>query len=106
MPNIAEVLSARERKVAQLVSVGLSNKQIAQRLNLSEGTVKVHLHQILQKMGIKNRTALAVIILGYERYRAQDRIDGEARHNDDGDEAPGVRKNYHRSRSRHQPTPR
>jgi two-component system nitrate/nitrite response regulator NarL len=38
---------------------GLSNKEIARRLNITEGTAKVHLHRIFQKTGTKNRTALA-----------------------------------------------
>jgi two-component system nitrate/nitrite response regulator NarL len=71
IPNIADVLTAREWEVAHFVSVGWSNKEIAQHLNLSEGTVKVHLHKILQKVGIKNRSVLAVIMLQYERHRAQ-----------------------------------
>ena len=43
-----------------VVSEGLTNKEIAQRLKLAEGTVKVHLHSIYRKLGIANRTALAV----------------------------------------------
>ncbi len=38
-----------------------TNKEIARRLRLTEGTVKVHLHNIYQKLGISNRTALAVL---------------------------------------------
>jgi two-component system nitrate/nitrite response regulator NarL len=38
---------------------GLTNKQIAKRLRLAEGTVKVHLHRIYRKLGITNRTVLA-----------------------------------------------
>jgi len=40
---------------------GLTNKEIAQWLRLAEGTVKVHLHRIYQKLGIANRTALAIM---------------------------------------------
>ena len=40
---------------------GLSNKDVGRRLNLSEGTVKVHLHNIYSKLGVKNRTALVVL---------------------------------------------
>ena len=42
---------------------GLVNKEVGQRLNLSEGTVKIHLHNIYQKTGIGNRTALAALAL-------------------------------------------
>ena len=56
-------LSAREREVMRLVAEGLVNKEVGQRLNLSEGTVKIHLHNIYQKTGIGNRTALAALVL-------------------------------------------
>ena len=46
-------LSSREREVATLVAKGLSNKQIAQHLNLEEGTVKIHLHDIFTKLAVK-----------------------------------------------------
>ena len=51
-------LSPREREVAQLVVRGLSNKEVARRLQLSEGTVKLHLHSVFQKLGAKNRYSL------------------------------------------------
>jgi two-component system, NarL family, nitrate/nitrite response regulator NarL len=53
------VLTERERQVIRLVSQGLRNKEIAGRLHLSVGTIKVHLHRIYQKLAINNRTALA-----------------------------------------------
>jgi hypothetical protein len=42
-----------------LVCEGESNKKVGRKLNLSESTVKVHLHHIYQKLAIRNRTALA-----------------------------------------------
>ncbi len=54
-------LTTRERQIVLVLSEGLSNKEIARRLRLTEGTVKVHLHNIYQKLGIANRTALAVL---------------------------------------------
>ena len=55
-------LTGREREVVlALVAGGLSNKDVGLRLNLSEGTVKVHLHNIYQKLGVKTRTALVVL---------------------------------------------
>ena len=55
-------LTSREREIVQtLASGGLSNKDVGRRLNLSEGTVKVHLHNIYQKLGVKTRTALVAL---------------------------------------------
>ena len=54
-------LTSREREVILALAEGLSNKDVGRRLNLSEGTVKVHLHNIYSKLGVKNRTALAVL---------------------------------------------
>jgi len=51
-------LTPREREVMLLVADGLSNKEVGRRLNLSDGTVKIHLHNIYQKVGVANRTAL------------------------------------------------
>jgi DNA-binding NarL/FixJ family response regulator len=56
-------LTSRERQIALLVCTGLSNKQIAQRLDVTEGTVKVHLHNIYVKSAIRNRTMLALLAL-------------------------------------------
>ena len=53
-------LTAREREIAGLVMSGLRNKSIAGELQLCEGTVKIHLHNIYRKLGIRNRTALLV----------------------------------------------
>ena len=51
-------LTAREREIALLVARGLRNKAIASELKCSEGTVKVHLHNIFQKLSIKSRWVL------------------------------------------------
>ena len=53
-------LTSRERDIVLALAEGLSNKGVGRRLNISEGTVKVHLHNIYQKLGVKNRTALIV----------------------------------------------
>jgi two-component system nitrate/nitrite response regulator NarL len=42
-----------------LVADGLSNKEVGRRLNVSEGTVKIHLNSIYKKVAVTNRTALA-----------------------------------------------
>jgi two-component system nitrate/nitrite response regulator NarP len=54
-------LAPRERQIAALVGRGMRNREIADALAMSEGTVKVYLHTIYQKLGIKNRTELALI---------------------------------------------
>lgn len=56
-------LTVRERQIVHLVSEGLSNKEIGRRLNIVDGTIKVHLHNIFQKLDIKNRTALAAFAI-------------------------------------------
>jgi DNA-binding NarL/FixJ family response regulator len=53
-------LTEREAEVVAAVASGLDNKEIAQRLFISEGTVRNHVSVILQKLGLKNRTQLAV----------------------------------------------
>jgi len=58
-------LTEREREVMLLVADGLSNKDVGRQLNLSEGTVKVHLHSIYQKVSVNNRTALAKFAVRY-----------------------------------------
>ncbi len=55
-----EALTAREFKVAQLASRGLPNKAIAQEMDVSEGTVKIHLNRIFRKTRVRNRTELAI----------------------------------------------
>ena len=54
-------LAPRERQIAAQVGRGLRNREIADALSMAEGTVKVYLHTIYQKLGIKNRTELALI---------------------------------------------
>lgn len=54
-------LAPRERQIADLVAQGLRNREIAERLAMSEGTVKVYLHGIYQKVGVENRTSLALL---------------------------------------------
>jgi DNA-binding NarL/FixJ family response regulator len=53
-------LSAREREVAGLVAQGLTNKQVAAALHLSERTVESHVAHCLRKLGVTSRTQLAV----------------------------------------------
>jgi len=53
-------LTEREREVLQLVAGGLANKQIARRLGISEKTVKGHLTQVFQTLGVTDRTQAAL----------------------------------------------
>lgn len=53
----------RQRQVCELIAEGKSNKDIAFRLHLSEGTVKEYLNRIYRKLNISNRTELAIRIL-------------------------------------------
>ena len=52
-------LTARERQIASLVSEGLSNKEIAVGLKIGPATVKNHVHNILDKLGVRRRAAIA-----------------------------------------------
>lgn len=53
-------LTPREKEVVRLICRGLRNKQIAESLHITPGTVKVHLMHIFEKTGLKDRLALAV----------------------------------------------
>jgi two-component system, NarL family, nitrate/nitrite response regulator NarL len=65
-----DALTPREREVIALVAEGLSNKQIAQRLSISDTTTKNHVHNILDKLGLQSRSQMAV---QYIRMRQQAR---------------------------------
>jgi len=56
-----DALTTRERQIVVVLSEGVTNKEIGRRLSVAEGTVKVHLHRIYRKLGIANRTALAIL---------------------------------------------
>jgi two-component system nitrate/nitrite response regulator NarL len=56
-------LTARHRQVATLVGRGLSNREIAKKLGLAEGTVKQHVHAIHEKLKIHSRTKLVVALI-------------------------------------------
>jgi two-component system, NarL family, nitrate/nitrite response regulator NarL len=57
-----QLLTGREQEIAQLVAEGLSNKKIARKVGISEGTVKIHLHNIYSKLEVSNRTNLATLV--------------------------------------------
>ena len=58
-PTVSSALSKRENEVAQLLARGLSNREIADRLFLSERTVDNHVHHILAKLGFDSRVQIA-----------------------------------------------
>jgi two-component system nitrate/nitrite response regulator NarP len=53
-------LAPRERQLIGFVRKGLRNREIAEQLGVTEGTVKVYLHAIFEKLGVGNRTELAI----------------------------------------------
>ena len=55
----AERLTARERAVVDYLAQGLSNKEIAKRMNIAVHTVKSHVHNILEKLGLQSRLEVA-----------------------------------------------
>jgi DNA-binding NarL/FixJ family response regulator len=55
-----DALTAREVQVLHLVSQGKQNKIIAEELKLSQHTVKLHIHHVIEKLGVHNRTEAAV----------------------------------------------
>ena len=59
--HVTERLSPRHREVVGLIAQGLSNKMIARKLGLAEGTVKSHLVQIFHVLGVHNRTAAVMV---------------------------------------------
>lgn len=63
-------LSSREKQIVMLVRQAMANKEIAWQLHLSEGTVKEYLSVIYKKLGIQNRTELALWAMANERSAA------------------------------------
>lgn len=55
------VLTGREREVVRMISAGLRNRDIGERLSISENTVKVHLHNIYDKLGVEGRMELLLL---------------------------------------------
>jgi two-component system, NarL family, nitrate/nitrite response regulator NarL len=66
--KVLSLLTERERQIMRLVSEGLPNKAIARRLNIADGTIKVHLHNIFQKLEINNRTLLAAFAISQNEH--------------------------------------
>jgi len=68
-PDALPGLTSREREILALIGEGLTNRQIGQRLYLSEKTVKNHISRLPAKLGVERRIQAAVIAT-----RAQDRL--------------------------------
>ncbi|ARU30416.1 DNA-binding response regulator [Sulfuriferula sp. AH1] len=65
--DVFNTLSPREREIVELVAQGLPNKTISVRLNLSENTVRNHLSNIMDKLGMKNRVQVATMALKHTK---------------------------------------
>ncbi|WP_041523842.1 helix-turn-helix transcriptional regulator [Gilvimarinus agarilyticus] len=61
-PAVGEQLSMRERMVALAVARGKTNKEVARELNITERTVKAHLGNCFDKLGVRDRMQLALLI--------------------------------------------
>ncbi len=61
-PGTSIELTAREREILALIGQGLSNQQIAERLTIEVGTVKNHVHRILQKLNVADRQTAAAYL--------------------------------------------
>jgi RNA polymerase sigma factor (sigma-70 family) len=60
LPEAFAQLTPREREVLELVALGLTNRDIAQQLYISEGTVKTHVTHLLTRLNLRNRAQLAI----------------------------------------------
>jgi DNA-binding NarL/FixJ family response regulator len=63
-------MTKRERQVIELIADGLTNKEIGQRLHLSQYTVKSHVHNILEKMALHTRVQIANYANTYREFKA------------------------------------
>jgi DNA-binding NarL/FixJ family response regulator len=59
--RVGKRLTRREAQLVPMIDHGLTNKEIAAQLNLSEQTIKNHIHRILRKVGAENRLCVARI---------------------------------------------
>lgn len=55
-------LSDRDRRIAEGAAAGMRNRQIADELGISEGAVKTYLHRVFDRLGVSNRTELALLV--------------------------------------------
>jgi len=79
-----EPLTRRQREVASLVAQGMTNRQIAERLVLSERTVEGHVEQIRVKLGVRSRTQIVAWVLADRANRASGATGPEIRYTKSG----------------------
>ena len=65
--NLAE-LTLREKEVLRLIAIGNNNREIAQKLYISEGTVKNHITNILNRLNLRDRTQAAILANSFFNY--------------------------------------
>jgi RNA polymerase sigma factor (sigma-70 family) len=58
LQKLSQLLTPRELEIVRLAAEGLRNREIAERLAITEGTVKIHLHNIYEKLGVNGRSQL------------------------------------------------
>jgi DNA-binding NarL/FixJ family response regulator len=72
-----KLLTPREEQVVALVADGLSNREVAQELSLSENTIKKYLFHIFDKLGISSRVELVLFAVSHGEYREAEWIAGQ-----------------------------
>jgi NarL family two-component system response regulator LiaR len=65
-PSVGEDLNEREHDILSLLARGLTNKQIASELNLSPSTIRIYVSQVLEKLGVSNRTEAVALALQHQ----------------------------------------
>jgi len=68
-PSPALALTRREREAAELIATGLSDKEIARRLNISLATAKLHVHNLLGKLNVQRRGQVVVRLHEHAQHR-------------------------------------
>lgn len=58
--DTTRMLTTRELEIVRMIAQGLRNKAVAERLSISEGTVKIHLHNVYEKLGLDGRLELVL----------------------------------------------
>jgi two-component system nitrate/nitrite response regulator NarL len=71
--STTEELTRRECEIVSFVATGLRNAEVAQRLSITESTVKTHLNRIFQKLGLRDRVELALYAMQTGLAKSEDR---------------------------------